>query len=472
MRTLLYITISIVLFSSCGRDLSDYDFGEFEFHDPFKGIAEGYRPEFLVKSLRYPPFCWLTDDSINRKAYLFHVNFNEECIRDKESVGFCVVDNSGNLINCLSIICEGKETHNGFFHVLPDSLEKDIYINIDVPFEIGDTTFVGQILVDAETIDNVNGTNLGNSYQSIGSFYYAHKISYNWPIIILWILCALILVVLAFLIIAKLIGIVFAFRHKADSINRNKSRNRNSNKTKKKKKKNNNEEKQDRELLAYEALQKMHTLYAKLVEGIDINARSYDLQILNKRINKLPEPWRTIMANYNSSGETKKPSDSEGVWTVSSNSLAFWKPNRTLMPKGQGNDRNYNPNRWTLREFMRKIGKQEYICFNNGYPNFKPFAYLTFKCDIQLKMETDRKKLHPYIINNVLPKIMLTHTENVNRIIGDNKLTIHENVDGTFSLVHLSIHSSVPHNGGVSLCKILCSGPCLPTILNSAFIDK
>lgn len=475
MRTFIYIVFAVLVFTSCGRNNADYYFGEFEFNDPFYGIKEEYRPEFLKKTLECPPFSWFMDDSTFNEAYLFNVQFNEECIRDKSPVEFCITDKDGNIINCLSVECEGKVTHNGIFYVYPDSKEKDIEILVNAPFEIGDTTFVGTIAVNRNTIDEVNETELSNSYESIGSFYFKHEISWNWPIVIMWLLCVLLVCYLIFLILKGLyfilckIPVKISFNKIRNSIN---SRKNKEGQIKKKRKKDNNEEKQDRELLAYEALQKMHTLYAKLVEGININARSYDLQILNERINKLPEPWRTIMANYNSSGETKKPNDSEGVWTVSSNSLAFWKPNRTLMPKGQGNDRNYNPNRWTLREFMRKIGKQEYICFNNGYPNFKPFAYLTFKCDIPLKMETDRNKLHPYIKNNILPNMMGCDVEKVKQLLGDKKLTIHENVDGSFSLVHLSIHSSIPHHGGVYLCKKLCSGPCMPTVLNSAFIDK
>lgn len=474
MRTIIYIAFTILVFSSCGINYADYDFGEFEFKDPFCGIEEEYRPEFLKKTLEYPPFSWFMEDSTYNEAFLFHVEFNEECVRDKSPVEFCITDKDGNVINCLSIECEGKVTHNGFFYVYPNSKEKDIEILVNAPFEIGDTTFVGTIAVSRFTVDEVNEVELTNSYESIGSFYFKHEISWNWPIVIMWLLCVLLVGYLIFLILKGLsliscqIPVKISFNKIRNSINSGGKKRR---KYKKEEKKDNNEENQDRELLAYEALQKMHTLYAKLVEGIDINARSYDLQILNERINKLPEPWRTIMANFNSSGETKKPNDSEGVWTFSSNSLAFWKPNRTLMPKGQGNDRNYNPNRWTLREFLRNTGKREYVCFNNGYPDFTPFAYMTFICDIPVKMETDRKKLHPYIINNILPNKMGGDVENVKQLLGDEKLTIHENVDGTFSLVHLSIHSSIPHNGGVSLCKILCSGPCMPTVLNSRFIN-
>ncbi len=319
MRTIIYIAFTILVFSSCGRNYANYDFGEFEFKDPFCGIEEEYRPKFLKKTLEYPPFSWFMEDSTYNEAFLFHVEFNEECVRDKSPVEFCITDKDGNIINCLSVECEGKVTHNGIFYVYPDSKKKNIEILVNAPFEIGDTTFVGTIAVNRNTIDEVNETELSNSYESIGSFYFKHEISSNWPIVIMWLLCVLLVCYLIFFILCK-IPVKISFNKIRNSIN---SGNNKKEQRKKKKKKNDNEEKQDRELLAYEALQKMHILYTKLVEGIDINARSYDLQILNKRINKLPEPWHTIMANYNSSGETKKPSDSEGVWTVSSNSLAF-----------------------------------------------------------------------------------------------------------------------------------------------------
>ena len=481
MRHSQFFLIFLILFSSCSREIADYDFGEFEYDDPFYGISEEYRPEFLKKTLEYPPFSWFTDDSTYQSAYLFHVEFNEECVRDKEPVEFCITDPAGNVINYLSIECEGKVTHNGFFYVYPNALQKDIYIHVDAPLEIGDSIITGNIVVNRETIDEVNEAGITNPYQPIGSFYFAHRVSMNWIIILLWLVCLALILFLVFIFFKWLFGIILlscssltsSFKSPMTSNSTKRSAKKSFDKqTNKKKKEKKKEQENDRELLAWEALQKMHTLYAKLKEGIDINARPYDLKILNDRINNLPEPWRTIMENYNSSGETKKPNDSDGVWTISSNYLAFWKPNKTLKPKGDGNDSNYNPNRWTLREFMRSIGNQEYICFCNGYPDFRPFAYLTFKCDIPLKMETERGKLHPYIINNVLPNEMGCNVENVKKIRDDEKLTIHENVDGTFSLVHYSIHCSIPHNGGVSLCKILCSGPCLPTLSNSAFINK
>ena len=40
MRTIIYIAFTILVFSSCGRNYADYDFGEFEFKDPFCGIEE------------------------------------------------------------------------------------------------------------------------------------------------------------------------------------------------------------------------------------------------------------------------------------------------------------------------------------------------------------------------------------------------------------------------------------------------
>lgn len=114
MRHSHFFLIFLILFSSCSREIADYDFGKFEYDDPFYGISEEYRPEFLKKTLEYPPFSWFTDDSTYQSAYLFHVEFNEECVRDKEPVEFCITDPAGNVINYLSIECEGKVTHNGF----------------------------------------------------------------------------------------------------------------------------------------------------------------------------------------------------------------------------------------------------------------------------------------------------------------------------------------------------------------------
>ena len=481
MRHSHFFLIFLILFSSCSREIADYDFGKFEYDDPFYGTSEEYRPEFLKKTLEYPPFSWFTDDSTYQSAYLFHVEFNEECVRDKEPVEFCITDPAGNVINYLSIECEGKVTHNGFFYVYPNTLQKDIYILVDAPFEIGDSIITGNIVVNRETIDEVNEAGITNPYQSIGTFYFAHRVSMNWIIILLWLVCLALILFLVFIFIKWVFGIIllscsslaslFKFPRINNSIKRSsqKTFDKQTNKKKKEKKKEQeNDEENDRELLAWEALQKMNTLYNKLSDGIGIG----DYMKLNYRINQLPEPWRSIMNNYNRSGETKKPSDSDGVWSRSSNCIDFWRPNKTLMPKGQGNDSNYNPNRWTLLEFLRNKGKQGYVSFRNGYPDFKPFAYMTFRCDIPLKMETDRNKLHPYIINNVLPNQMGCDVENVKKVLGDEKLTIHENVDGSFSLVHLSIHGSIPHNGGVYLCKKLCSGPCMPTVSNSRFITN
>ena len=230
MRTIIYIAFTILVFSSCGRNYADYDFGEFEFKDPFCGIEEEYRPEFLIKTLEYPPFSWFMEDSTYNEAFLFHVEFNEECVRDKSPVEFCITDKDGNVINCLSIECEGKVTHNGFFYVYPNSKEKDIQILVNAPFEIGDTTFVGTIAVNRYTVDEVNEVELSNSYESIGSFYFKHEISWNWPIVIMWLLCVLFVGYLIFLILKGLfliscqIPVKISFNKIRNSINSRKNK--------------------------------------------------------------------------------------------------------------------------------------------------------------------------------------------------------------------------------------------------------
>ena len=277
MRTIIYIAFTILVFSSCGRNYADYDFGEFEFKDPFCGIEEEYRPEFLKKTLEYPPFSWFMEDSTYNEAFLFHVEFNEECVRDKSPVEFCITDKDGNVINCLSIECEGKVTHNGFFYVYPSALQKDVNILVDIPLAVGDTIITGYIVVNRETVDEVNEAEVTAPYQSIGSFYYAHHVSTNWLVILLWLVCLALILFLLFIILKWLLILILKagsylksllkFPKPSFSTKRSPKKaynKQNNNNKKEKKQKKENDEENDRELLAWEALQKMNTLYNKL----------------------------------------------------------------------------------------------------------------------------------------------------------------------------------------------------------------
>lgn len=79
------------------------------------------------------------------------------------------------------------------------------------------------------TVDEVNEAELSNSYESISSFYFKHEISWNWPMVIMWLLCVLLVGYLFFLILKGLslilcqIPVKISFNNIRNSINSGKN---------------------------------------------------------------------------------------------------------------------------------------------------------------------------------------------------------------------------------------------------------
>ncbi len=484
MNTRIFIILSFLIsLYSCDRaPKADFDLGDHTVYDPLDCIAEESRPQFLIDALNLPLLSIFKPDSVNHDLYKFDISFDEEAIRQHAIADFYIVDEKYNIIDSIEIICNNKKNIGGQFRI--EAQQKDhIYIGINIPFELGDKEINGYIIADNANIDFINDTDLSKE-NVIGSFYASQEIKTNWIFWLLFLFVLIFLILFTVCIIKQLLIIcTFSisyiyeeFLSLKESITSNirkyKKRVENKHKTKKVKKKEEEKTVKDTELCAREALQKMEKLYSILTSGCNIQKRPGDMQKIEKRIKTLPEPWKSIMEEYNGSGETKKPAANRGLWSKTSDrNNSRWYPNTTEMPKAEGNDRNYNPKKWTLSRFLKEKGNREYIEFKNGYPNFKPFAYDTFDADVPIKMETNRDQLHKYLKTEILPRKWNCSANQVQQIIDKEKLTIHENTDGSFSLIHFSIHSSIEHHGGVSLCRIISRAPSILTIQNSKFID-
>lgn len=463
MRKLLYIIGIVLLCSSCTRERAAYDFGVFEFDDPFYGISKEYRWSVLEKSLEYPPFSWFVDDSINYTTYKFNAEFNDECVKFKTPVDFAIADSNRNVIKGVVIDCDGVVTTNGHFCVIAKSSEQEVNINMQIPFEMGDTIFNGLLLVNGEDVDEVNETELNGEYEPIGDFYVEQDMSPNWVIwtiwfiiaaIILWLVYQLLKVIVLWLLeaISIISGFVIAITS-ANTIRNFVHKEKKKEKYKKEKE----EEKKPKEPIITPS------------QGIYILnkiAEWHELQ--NGDLSRLPKYWREVMDRYYERNTFPMPPEyGDGIWS-GKRGYSRWTPDESKRIKRDYDGMDYNPKQLTLKQMMMNLYGKDYIEFKKELPDFTPFASDSVEVEIELKPGSKAKAIRKSWQEEA-KKILRDrmHFSSVGEVeeqyLKANLLTMHEHVDGkTILLVKAPIHISITHQGGCALVAFLCI-PNIPT---------
>lgn len=202
-KHLLIISVLFAsFFVSCKEDTNQlplFDFGTESFEEPFMGLLSN-RPDILVKSLEYPPFRWLMSDTVFFSKNL-EIEFNDDCIRSKSVAYIQFTDTLYRPLNGIDIFVNGQNLKNDALIIKADSAIKHIQMKISVPPSMGDTAFIGYVLVKGIELDTSNNVDLQNSNTIIATWKCHHKI--GWPIMlwIIWLilLIALILIILVFL---------------------------------------------------------------------------------------------------------------------------------------------------------------------------------------------------------------------------------------------------------------------------------
>ena len=202
MKTNIHYYLFAILISisvcSCSNNFSTptYDMGSKTYNEPFVGILKS-KPSILEKSLKYPPFSWLTSDTVSFSKG-FEVTFNEECIRSKTEVTFYMTDSLEQIYKGASIFYNGKKIENGRFTLTADSLIKNINLKYVFKPQLGDYISSGNIQITAKELDKVNGQDLTQESKIIGIWQCEQEI--GWPIMI-WLLWLVILITLIVLIV-------------------------------------------------------------------------------------------------------------------------------------------------------------------------------------------------------------------------------------------------------------------------------
>lgn len=197
---LFILPISLI---SCNEErgkICNFDLGEGEFEEPFRGFLSS-KPEILVKSLDYPPFSWLMSDTVVLSKQM-EISFNEEAVRSKSTATIAFCSNLYKPFDQVMIYCNdtllADNTYRTTATIEPKTLDLKIKIHPDFGEQIGD----GVIMVNGNNIDEVNERPLKDGMHPVEKMAFSQKI--GWP---LWIWILWILIVL--LIIAAIIFIIY-----------------------------------------------------------------------------------------------------------------------------------------------------------------------------------------------------------------------------------------------------------------------
>ena len=102
------------------------------------------------------------EDSTYNEAFLFHVEFNEECIRDKSPVEFCITDKDGNVkykprIKEVDAVIKDYVLPIRYVSTYPATINEVSYKIKDLNYKIKDVAFgfIQSIWKDTVSISNV-----------------------------------------------------------------------------------------------------------------------------------------------------------------------------------------------------------------------------------------------------------------------------------------------------------------------------
>lgn len=175
--------LSVVSCSKTEEQLPLFNFGSSIYDEPFVGLLKS-KPSLLTKSIQYPPFSWVTSDTICLEKTL-EITFNEECVRSKSEAIIQFKDSLYKPINGVRIYCNGEIAENGDFTIVADSLVKALSIKCMISPSVGDSIIHGIILIQGKELDVVNGETLQQDNNVIANWECEQEI--GWPVL-LWLL--------------------------------------------------------------------------------------------------------------------------------------------------------------------------------------------------------------------------------------------------------------------------------------------
>ena len=176
-----------------------FDFGTGKYDEPFAGFLR-IKPGILVKSLQYPPFSWLTSDTICLEKE-FSIGFNNECLRSHSQAVVQFRDSLCAPVKHVKLYCNGKFCPNGEFTVNADSAKKTVVLKLVISPSAGKKVFNGLLFIKGKELDVVNGEGLQQDNNAVAGWSCEQEI--GWPVLlwILWLVCLLLCIALVVLII-------------------------------------------------------------------------------------------------------------------------------------------------------------------------------------------------------------------------------------------------------------------------------
>lgn len=459
--------ISTYTNSNMENGVLNVDLGTKQFNDPFP--YDGHRPQVLKDIItNYFSWAWTKNDTIEFERNI-GISFNEDAVRSKSRMFLYPYIEEGYADYVKVYLNDAVVSEKNPIIVNATLEETDLHLRIRVHPELGDSIVNGFIVAIQENVDEINDAAIQNDSYPIVQWTSTQEI--GWPLLLWLILLAIIagllygIVMLVLFLIESMSAIsvsvpTVSFSRSSPS-RATKSFIKKINKEKKIKKEKKEKKEEDK---------KMKRPKITPSQGIYIMNKIDEWhEKSGGNIAMLPSYWKTVMMRYYAHDFFKTPTTKYGSWSGKERE-SKWTPYDSQMPLGDANDINYNPDKKTLKQMMRKYG-QDYIQFNRKQlPDFTPFAETNIEVEIELL---------PYAFNiraewqrKAKERLARKHNyssgqEFEEKYCNKKQLTLHEHIDGkTVLLVKYPIHSSIPHNGGVSLVKMLCI-PDIPTFEES-----
>lgn len=178
---LLGISFSLFSCSSSEEEaLPWFDFGEATYDEPFVGLLKS-RPEFLVKSMQYPPYSWVAPDTVTFTKDL-DITFNGECIRSKTEAVIQFRNSSYVAFDGITLESNGDLCENGELRLQADSLWKKVNLRLTISPVLGDSVFDGVVLIRGHELDKANGVELQQDNNVVA--HWTAKQEIGWPILL------------------------------------------------------------------------------------------------------------------------------------------------------------------------------------------------------------------------------------------------------------------------------------------------
>ncbi|MBO7480622.1 MAG: hypothetical protein J6T63_00780 [Bacteroidales bacterium] len=205
---LFILPISLI---SCNEErgkICNFDLGEGEFEEPFRGFLSS-KPEILVKSLDYPPFSWLMSDTVVLSKQI-EISFNEEAVRSKSTATIAICSNSYKPFDQVMVYCNDTLLIDNTYLTTATIEPKILDLKIKIHPDFGEQIAEGFIMVNGNNIDEVNGHSLKDGLHPVEKLAFSQRIGWPLWIWILWILIALLIIAIIIFIIYLIVKFIKA----------------------------------------------------------------------------------------------------------------------------------------------------------------------------------------------------------------------------------------------------------------------